>query len=146
MSIIDKWMETKASWYQFWLPQSRLIGGMLAAAMALLIIFLMTAAHAHDHWINQGGYRNGDGEFCCGENDCLKMDVNAVEQRIDGYSVNGMGEIPMMPGSVTQKPLRLEAHDFIKSTHALKSRDNNFWCCARPDHTCRCFFAPPPST
>jgi hypothetical protein len=52
----------------------------------------VSAAHAHDSWINKGGYRNAAGEWCCGENDCDSPEQIASTGQ--GWVVNGVEFVP----------------------------------------------------
>jgi hypothetical protein len=83
--------------------------------------------NAHDLWINQGGYRNTAGEWCCGSGDCFVVPKDDVSTSGAGYILRGYGEV--VPYNETQP-----------------SPDGAFWRCKRADGTRRCFFAPPPNS
>jgi len=83
------------------------------------------SASAHDSWINQGGYRNTAGEWCCGEGDCFEQHgVQNVTLPTVGY--------------------RLPSGEFVPLNETQPSPDGKFWRCKRPDGTRRCFFRPYP--
>lgn len=93
--------------------------------IALAALFA-TSALAHDSWINQGGFRNAAGEWCCGEGDCFVVTaVQTVTLPTVGY--------------------RLPGGEFVPLSEAQPSPDGQFWRCQRPDSSRRCFFAPPPN-
>ena len=83
--------------------------------------------NTHDLWINQGGYRNTAGEWCCGSGDCFVVPKDDVATSGTGYILRGYGEV--VPYNETQT-----------------SPDGAFWRCKRADGTRRCFFAPPPNS
>ena len=79
-------------------------------------------AHGDFDWINKGGYRNANGDHCCGKDDCYKLGASEVEQQRDGYSVPSHGvKVPY--------------------DEAQRSEDGNYWVC-RTSAKMRCFFAP----
>lgn len=41
MDIIVRWVNKPARWYEFWYPQSGILGGMLGAAIATLVAYLI---------------------------------------------------------------------------------------------------------
>lgn len=88
----------------------------------LTAVLLATAATAHDSWINQGGHRNGAGEWCCGEGDCFVVD----------------------PPRITAAGYVLSDGEVVPFGEAQPSPDGAYWRCRRPDGSRRCFFAPPP--
>src|SRR5262245_28438752 len=96
----------------------RLVYPPIIAAM-----LLATPASAHDSWISQGSYRNGAGEWCCGEHDCFVVD----------------------PPRVTASGYVLSNGEVVPFAEAQPSQDGAYWRCRRPDGSRRCFFAPPPS-
>jgi hypothetical protein len=95
--------------------------------VALATLATLWPARAHDDWISRGQYRNGAGEWCCGEGDCF------VQQAVQTVSLPAPG-------------YRLPGGEFIPQAEAQPSPDGRFWRCQRPDGSRRCFFAPPPST
>jgi hypothetical protein len=90
-----------------------------------LALAIVVPALAHDHWINEGGYRSHAGELCCGEGDCTEIPAAYVTRGSGGYTV-----------ALDQ---RLE---FIPYAEVLPS-PGGFWRCHRYDGSRRCFFAPP---
>ena len=44
-----------------------LLRSLLVLVPALLVA---NSAFAHDSWVNRGGFKNGAGEWCCGDYDC----------------------------------------------------------------------------
>lgn len=97
----------------------------LAISASICLLLAGAPAVAHDSWINRGGYKNGVGEWCCGEGDCFI--VVPVRTERNGYYVLAYGEV-------------------VPFSEALPSPDGKFWRCKKPDGSRRCFFAPPPST
>ncbi len=81
-------------------------------------------ASAHDHWINQGGYRGPvNNEWCCGAEDCFVVPEAQVKP-------NGLGYL-----LTTNK-------ETVPYSEALPSQDGKYWRCQRPNGSRRCFFAP----
>lgn len=106
------------------------------ALAALPGALALASAHAHDSWINGGGYRNGAGEWCCGMGDCFIVPKENV-------GINGRAYV------LTRGPIAGMGPTFIEEvpfSEAQPSPDGEFWRCRRPDGSRRCFFAPPPST
>lgn len=97
---------------------------MRSLMIILLIQLATTAALAHDSWINTGRFKNGAGEYCCGEGDCFI--VVPVRTERSGYYILAYGET-------------------VPFSEAQPSPDGKFWRCKKPDGSRRCFFAPPPS-
>jgi hypothetical protein len=96
--------------------------------LALILAALVLASPgglAHDSWISNGGYRNGAGEWCCGEGDCFVVPKEQVRVIAAGYQIYGAETVPF--------------------AEAQPSPDGVFWRCRRPDGSRRCFFAPPPA-
>ncbi len=96
----------------------------------LLTYFLLAISPARSHddaaWIGQGHYRGADGSYCCGVNDCHRVTWEIVALVRDGYLVSWHGQRTRVPFSQSQR-----------------SKDADYWLCERPDHSVRCFFAPP---
>jgi hypothetical protein len=80
---------------------------------------------SHDSWISRGAYRNGAGEWCCGEGDCFVVPGESVNITADGYRLFGVETVPFQ--------------------EAQPSPDGAYWRCRRNDGSRRCFFAPPQS-
>lgn len=41
MNIIERWLVRPAKWYQFWLPQSSFIGGIILVGVTLILLTLL---------------------------------------------------------------------------------------------------------
>ena len=95
----------------------------LAVTVALsLASTAPAAAHGEYDWINKGGYRGANGDHCCGQDDCYKLDASQVEQKSDGIHV------PTYGVTVPYKDVQ-------------RSEDEHYWIC-RTSAKMRCFFAP----
>src|ERR1041385_8998142 len=99
----------------------------LAASLAVVSIFcflllgilLLNPAIGHEGWINRGGFKNGAGEFCCGDYDCKSYASVSSEAKgwiIDGELVPYDEAMPVAPP------------------------DGKLTVCRRPDGTRRCVF------
>ena len=87
--------------------------------MIALIFLLASPAPADDSWISRGAFKNGAGEWCCGDFDCKpykEFQSNAKGWILDGELVPYDEAMPIAPpdGMVT--------------------------VCRRPDGTRRCVF------
>lgn len=81
-------------------------------------------AHGEYAWIQDGGYRSPvSNEWCCGANDCFKVEAEKVHTDATGYVIEGLNET-------------------VPYSETLVSQDGKFWRCQRPDGSRRCFFAP----
>jgi hypothetical protein len=97
----------------------RLLLAVLALASAV------TPSFAHDSWISGGGFRNRSNEWCCGANDCtIVRGVQHVTMPMPGYRLHATSE-------------------FVSERDTQPSPDGEYWRCERPNHSLRCFFAPP---
>lgn len=83
------------------------------------LIFLMTPAFAHS-WYEDT--LSPSGSSCCGGNDCVQVDKARVEQKVDGYILDGKWF-------------------FRDPEDVLPSKDNNYHACIRSG-TPKCFFVP----
>ncbi len=94
------------------------------AAIGFLALVPAPNAFAHDafDWINKGGYRNQQGEHCCGRDDCYEVSPHRVEQNAQGYSLPDHNMT--VPGQM-----------------AIPSEDGRYWVC-KVGTRLRCFFAP----
>jgi hypothetical protein len=102
-------------------PTEKILPALFAA-----FAFFAEPAHAHDFWINWGGYRSPTGEHCCGDNDCKMLAPDEVKITPRGYAlVNG---------------------EVVPFSEAQTSEDGQYWRCKRYDGSRRCFFAPQPGT
>jgi hypothetical protein len=102
--------------------------------MCILICFfliLIYSADAHeDSWINKGAFKNGAGEWCCGDYDCTPYSKFTTEK--DGWRVhNGAKGEELIPYS--------EALPFAPP-------DGGVTVCRRPDGSRRCVFGIKPGT
>lgn len=114
-----------------------LAAGIVAvAAFALFCIWSVTA-RADDTWISRGQLRNPAGEWCCGTGDCGLMDKGAVKATEAGYEIRGFV-------TILGTNARIRVDEVVPYAEAMPSPDGAFWRCMRPDHSRRCFFAPPP--
>lgn len=107
----------------------------------LVLLTITLPALAHDSWISRGGYRNPiNGEWCCGDHDCVVLPPEAVRQVAGGYRLDGVGVLGSGTGAVD-----VPVSEFVPQAEVQASRDGQYWRCHRPDRSRRCFFAPPPS-
>lgn len=95
---------------------------MLRIAILILLLAVLPAP-AHDSWIARGALRNGAGEWCCGEGDCVVIPSDRIKSSALGYMLDRAESVPY--------------------SEALPSLDGQYWRCKRPDGSRRCFFAPP---
>jgi len=103
---------------------------MIPRLVVLTVTTMLAAgslASAHDLWINQGGYRNAAGEWCCGAGDCFMVPKDDVSTSGIGYVLRNYSEV-------------------VPFSEAQPSPDGAFWRCKRADGSRRCFFAPPPGS
>lgn len=80
--------------------------------------------HGDADWIENGGYRNKAGEFCCGPRDCKVVPREKVKETPEGY--------------------QLETGETIPHSQTQPSEDGQYWVCRwenSPDRI-RCFFTP----
>ena len=61
-----------------------LLRSLLVFVPALLVA---NSAFAHDSWINKGGFKNGAGEWCCGDYDCKSY--TRTSSNASGWMVEG---------------------------------------------------------
>lgn len=91
-----------------------------------LVLSAPALAHGPAAWIQQGQFKNKNGELCCGERDCRELrdeDVKVVE---GGYYI-----IPLK--------------ELVPYSEATPSLDGHYWRCEWGG-TRKCFFAPTNST
>ncbi len=103
------------------------------------LIALPSTSHAHDSWINWGGYKGIDGTHCCGENDCEEVPSEAVHVTPGGYALSYRSRFTDLG-----KPLDIAETVPFAQTQA--SEDGKYWRCRRYDNTRRCFFAGQPGS
>lgn len=104
--------------------------------LVFAVVFWASYSHAHDSWINKGGYKNKAGEWCCGEGDCFMIPKQFVTMSGSNYVIVRNPWVGIGPTQVESVPY----------TEAMPSPDGEFWRCKRPDGSRRCFFAPPPGS
>lgn len=94
----------------------------MVAGILLMLFFwwaISTYAYAHESWINRGGFKNGAGEWCCGEHDCktyTRTSSTAAGWMIEGELIPYDEAMPVAPP------------------------DGKLTICRRPDGTRRCVF------
>jgi len=111
--------------------------GLLARLFVVVCVLVVAIdALAHDSWISRGGHRNGAGEWCCGEGDCLVVAPERIVITAGGYAI--VGQTAGAGGAV---PVEV-----VPFSEAMPSQDGQYWRCKRNDGSRRCFFAPPPNT
>ena len=92
--------------------------------LVLTLLFLVSPAFAHDHWINQGKYRSPvTNVLCCGKEDCVEVDKD---------------NISVTPGGILIKDI----NEVVPFKEVIPSEDGRYWRCHKFDGTRRCFFAP----
>ena len=91
----------------------------LVFILMLLAILLPRPARGHDSWINRGGYKNGAGEWCCGDYDCKSYQAASNPT---GWLV-GDGELVPFDEAMPIAP-----------------PDGKLTICRRPDGSRRCVF------
>lgn len=105
---------------------------MLAGVMVLIIVGIAIAAllttrpaHAHESWINRGGFKNIGGEWCCGDYDCKAY--KTAQSAATGWLIEG----------------ELVPYD---EAMPVAPPDGQLTICRRPDGTRRCVFGLRPGT
>ena len=60
-----------------------------ALVRSLLVPALLVAspAFAHDNWVNRGAFKNGAGEWCCGDYDCKSY--TRTSSTSNGWMIDG---------------------------------------------------------
>ena len=108
--------------------RSMIIGALIA--FVSFIILTPALAHGLAEWIQRGGVRNGGGQLCCGERDCIEIPGEQVKAIQGGYRVI----------------LDENKAEIVPYPEAQPSPDGAYWRCAwpRPEDR-KCFFAPPPA-
>ena len=93
-----------------------LLRSLLVFVPALLVA---NSAFAHDSWINKGGFKNGAGEWCCGDYDCKSY--TRISSTGSGWMVDG-------------------EHVPFDEAMPIAPPDGQLTICRRPDGTRRCVF------
>ncbi len=90
-------------------------------ALALLCVY---SAHAHGpaEWIERGGYKNADGQRCCGVVDCVELTDAQVRPVRGGYLI-------------------LETSEFVPNGEATPGEAQTYFVC-RWGGQRKCFFFP----
>jgi hypothetical protein len=90
-------------------------------------LFLSLTGQAGSHgpaqWIQDGGYKNNVGEFCCGERDCAELAAGDVVPTLGGFLIKSLNET-------------------VPFSAATPSPDGKFWRCYWNGQR-KCFFYPP---
>ncbi len=92
-------------------------------AVALALVTCRAFAHGPAEWIQRGGYKNGIGELCCGERDCVELRSDDVKVTASGFFVVSLKET-------------------VPFSEATPSPTGTYWRCAWGGAR-KCFFAPP---
>lgn len=114
--------------------------------LVLLFLLLATPAGAHGpaQWIQDGNYKNGHGELCCGERDCGFFSGDEADGHIiakeDGYHVDAV-----FRGDRDGRPFTFDVHEVVPYSQAQPSPDGTYWRCQWSGER-KCFFAPPPGS
>ena len=97
----------------------------LLRSLLLLVpaLLLATSAFAHDSWVNKGGFKNGAGEWCCGDYDCKSY--TRTSSTASGWMVDG-------------------EHVPFDEAMPIAPPDGILTICRRPDGTRRCVFGVKP--
>lgn len=92
--------------------------------LAAAILLSPRPGGAHDHWINDGAYKDPrTGIHCCGPNDCFRFEDADIELRDDGVFVRSLQEL-------------------VPYNEVQVGEDEHWWRCQKTDGTRRCFFMP----
>ena len=61
----------------------------LVRSLLVFVPALLTAttALAHDNWVNRGAFKNGAGEWCCGDYDCKSY--TRTSSTTSGWMIDG---------------------------------------------------------
>lgn len=92
---------------------------MLIVAITVTILVSVRPAKAHDGWINNGGFKNKNNEWCCGDYDCKAY--KTAQSGAQGWMLDG--ELVPYDEAMPVAPL-----------------DGMVTVCRRPDGTRRCVF------
>ena len=88
---------------------------------SLLVPALLVASpvFAHDSWVNRGAFKNGAGEWCCGDYDCKSY--TRTSSTSNGWMIDG---------------------EFVPYDEAMPVAppDGQVTVCRRPDGSRRCVF------
>lgn len=92
--------------------------------LLLAVLFFQCPASAHDSWVNNGGFRNSAGEWCCGDYDCKSY--TQTKSTASGWMIDG----EMVP---------------FDEAMPVAPPDGQLTICRRADGTRRCVFGLKPS-
>ena len=70
----------------------------LVRSVLLSALLFGSSAFAHDSWVNRGAFKNGAGEWCCGDYDCksyTRISSTASGWMIDGELFPTMKQCPL---------------------------------------------------
>ena len=98
----------------------------VVAVLAVAATISLAGAHGAAEWIQQGGYKNGVGELCCGERDCAEISGADIKVTAGGYLIVSINEV-------------------VPFSEATPSPTGTYWRCFWGGKR-KCFFAPPPNT
>lgn len=122
---------------------TRILEWIACVLAGAVIILALTKAHAHGpaQWIQDGNYKNGADELCCGERDCGELVAGKVVAYADGYHVDAIFRITTTTGTIIDE----EVHETVPYSQSTPSPDGVYWRC-RWGGERKCFFAPPPGS
>jgi hypothetical protein len=103
-----------------------LVRSLLVSVPLLLfaVLFFTCTVSAHDSWVNNGGFRNSAGEWCCGDYDCKSY--TQTKSTASGWMIDG----EMVP---------------FDEAMPVAPPDGQLTICRRADGTRRCVFGLKPS-
>src|SRR6266699_2049155 len=106
-----------------------------ALAVIIILLVLIFAAPAHDHWLNSTRSKNG--AWCCGQENCVELGTSKMPVVVvrDGYWVR-MWNVPEK---------RWYVDEVVPFAEALPSQDGKYYRCHDAQFKRICFFSPPPS-
>ncbi len=106
--------------FTFWI----IIG--VSILMAFVVFVKFAFAHGPAQWIQDGKYKNTNGELCCGIRDCFELADVDVKVTSGGYYIVSIKET-------------------VPFADATPSPDGKYWRCQWGGAR-KCFFAPPANT
>ena len=74
-------------------------------------LLIATTAFAHDSWVNRGAFKNGAGEWCCGDYDCKSY--TRTSSTASGWMIDG--ELVPFDEAMPVAPPDGQAHDMPKA-------------------------------
>ena len=107
--------------------------------MKPLIVAMLIATPAHDHWANGMPVDPTIKQQCCGDDDCHEVPQDRIRMGEGGYVIELGGAWPYDPRNPsTAAP---EGSVTVPSKRTLISPDNRYWICIWQRQV-RCFLAP----